>query len=280
MTHAAASALFGIGVRTAHYSELLEPGMPLPFAEAVTENFLGRGGRPQAVLERVRRDAAVALHGVSLSIGSTDPLSEDYLRALLELHARVQPVWVSDHLCFGSLGGHYAHDLWPLPYTEEAVRHVVERVAQVQERLGERILLENVSSYVAYRASAMPEWEFVTEVCERADCLLLLDLNNVVVSAHNHGFDPVRYVDALPLSRIRQLHLAGHADHGTHRIDDHGGPVCDETWALYRHLVRRAGPLPVIVEWDSNLPPLEVVVAEAVAARAVALEVLHGLGAA
>jgi uncharacterized protein (UPF0276 family) len=280
VTHEAASALFGIGVRTAHYSELLEHGMPLPFAEVVTENFLGRGGRPQAVLERVRRDAAVALHGVSLSIGSTDPLSDDYLRALVELHARIQPAWVSDHLCFGSLGGHYAHDLWPLPYTQEAVRHVVERVARVQERLGERILLENVSSYVGYQASAMPEWGFVTEVCERADCLLLLDLNNVVVSAHNHVFDAVRYLDALPLTRVRQLHLAGHTDHGTYRLDDHGGPVGEETWSLYRYLVRRAGPLPVIVEWDSNLPSLEVVIAEAVSARTAALEVLHGLDAA
>jgi uncharacterized protein (UPF0276 family) len=280
MTTQSACALFGIGVRTAHYAQLIEDGMPLPFAEAISENFLDRGGRPRAVLERVRRDAEVALHGVSLSIGSTDPLNDDYLRALQQLRDRVQPLWVSDHLCFGSVGGHYAHDLWPLPYCEEALGHVVERVQRVQDRLGQRILLENVSSYVAYRASTMSEQAFLTEVSRRADCLLLLDLNNVVVSAHNHGFDPVRYVDELPLSRVRQLHLGGHADHGTHRIDDHGGPVGLEAWALYRHLVRRAGPLPVIVEWDSSLPALDVVVAEAITARAVALEVMHELDAA
>jgi uncharacterized protein (UPF0276 family) len=259
----------GYGVRAAHYAELLERGARAEYLEAISENFLGRGGRPAAVLERLRRDAEIVLHGVSLSIGSVDPLARNYVRELGGLARAIEAAWVSDHLCFGSFGGHYAHDLWPLPYTEEALAHVAARVAEVQELLGRQILLENVSSYVAYRASVMTEWEFLTAVAERADCLILLDVNNVYVSARNHDFPPERYIDALPGARIAQLHLAGHSDQGTHVVDDHGSRVCGAVWDLYRHTLRRFGPVPVIVEWDENLPPLELLEAEVATARAI-----------
>jgi uncharacterized protein len=264
----------GIGVRAEHYHALLEHGMPLSFTEVITENFLGRGGRALAVLERVRRDASVALHGVSLSIGGVDALNEAYVLGLRELRRRIDAESVSDHLCFGSFGGHYAHDLWPLPCTEEAAAHVAVRVQRVQDLLGERILLENVSSYVAFTSSQLTEWEFISEVCRRADCDLLLDVNNVVVSAYNHGFSPHEFIAGVPLQRVRQIHLAGHTDHGAYRLDDHGGPVAEETWALYRHVIARVGAVPVIVEWDNDVPPIERVVAEARRAQELAHEVL------
>jgi uncharacterized protein len=242
--------------------------------EALTENFLDRGGRAHAVLCRVRRDADVVLHGVSLSIGSLDPLDDEYLKGVRELARSIEAAWVSDHLCFGSFGGHRAHDLWPLPYTEEALRHVVDRVKQAQDLIGERLLLENVSSYLEYRASTLSEWEFVREVVERADALLLLDVNNVQVNAKNHGFSPIAYLDSLPRERVRQLHLAGHTDHGTHAIDDHGSSVPDVVWELYRHAVRRFGTVATIVEWDENVPTLETLRAESEMARTIEREVL------
>ena len=267
---------FGIGLRAGHYAELLERGVPVRFAEAISENHLGRGGRPRAVLERVRRDTDIALHGVSLSIGATDPLNESYLCELRALRHEIDAAWISDHLCFGTSGGHYAHDLWPLPYTEEALQHVVERVLTVQDRLAEPILLENVSSYVSYASSTLTEWEMLSEVCRRCDAGLLLDVNNVVVNAYNHGFSAYTYIDGLPLSRVRQLHLAGHADKGAFRLDDHGSAVCDETWALYRYVLQRTGEVPVIIEWDSQLPALEVVLEQARRAERIAREVLDG----
>jgi uncharacterized protein len=243
--------------------------------EAISENFMIRGGRPLAVLERARATAPVVLHGVSLSIGSTDPLNEAYLAALADLACRVEPAWVSDHLCWGSHGGHYAHDLLPLPYTEEALTHVVGRIIAVQERLGRRILVENVSTYLTYTHSTMPEWEFLAEVAERADCGILLDVNNVWVSAVNHGFSPEAYVDALPPSRIGQIHLAGHTDRGTHLLDTHDAPVIEPVWALYRRAVARFGPVSTLVEWDDRVPELEEVLAEAERARTIEAEVLR-----
>jgi len=242
--------------------------------EALTENFVDRGGRADAVLCRVRRDADVVLHGVSLCVGSLDPLDDEYLKGVRELARSIEAAWVSDHLCFGSFGGHRAHDLWPLPYTEEALRHVVDRVKQAQDLLGARLLLENVSSYIEYRASALPEWEFVREVVERADALLLVDVNNVYVNAKNHGFSSIDYLESLPRERVRQLHLAGHTDHGTHAIDDHGSSVPDVVWELYRHAMRRFGAVATIVEWDENVPSLETLRAESEKARAIEREVL------
>ncbi|HEY4107266.1 MAG TPA: DUF692 domain-containing protein, partial [Polyangiaceae bacterium] len=231
----------GFGLRPKHYREILERGIRADFAEATSENFLGRGGRAHAVLERVRNDRPIALHGVSLSIGGTDPLNQAYLAELRALSEHVDALSVSDHLCFGTFRGHYAHDLWPLPYTEEALQHVVSRVHEVQAKLGRRILLENVSSYVEYRASALSEWEFLNEVAARAECGILLDLNNVFVSAHNLGFSAHEYLNGIAPARVEQMHLAGHSDGGGFLLDDHGSPVTLEVWQLYERALARFG---------------------------------------
>lgn len=259
----------GIGLRTAHFAELLSAPPPADFLEAISENFMSPGGRPLAVLEKVRRDVPVVLHGVSLSIGSTDPLPERYLAALAALAERVEPAWISDHLSWGSHGGRHAHDLWPLPHTEEAVRHVADRVGRVQDRLGRQILLENVSSYVCFHASEMPEWQFLAEVARRADCGILLDVNNVFVSARNHGFDPLDYLDGVPADRVGQLHLAGHSDRGRYLLDTHDHEVPAAVWALHRETLARVGPVSTLVEWDDAIPPLARLAEESERARAV-----------
>ena len=258
----------GFGLRVPHYDAILKRGLRADFAEAISENFLGRGGRAFSVLSRVRSDMPIALHGVSLSIGGMDPLPDTYLAELSELSQRIAAFSVSDHLCFGTFGGHYAHDLWPLPYTEEALFHVVERVQKVQDRLGRRLLLENVSSYVQYRASTLSEWEFLSEVVTRADAGILLDLNNVFVSAENHGFSALEYLSALPRGRVQQFHLAGHSDAGGYLFDDHGSAVSASVWRLYEQSLELFGTLPTIIEWDERLPELPVLEAEADHARA------------
>ena len=260
-------ARVGFGLRVPHYDEISKHGLRADFAEAVSENFLGRGGRAFSVLSRVRSDMPVALHGVSLSIGGMDPLSDPYLSQLSELAQRIAAFSVSDHLCFGTFGGHYAHDLWPLPYTEEALFHVVERVQKVQDRLGRRLLLENVASYVEYRDSTLSEWEFLSEVVTRADAGILLDLNNVFVSAENHGFSALEYLSALPRGRVEQFHLAGHSDAGGYLFDDHGSAVSAPVWRLYEQSLELFGALPTIIEWDERLPELAVLEAEAAHAR-------------
>jgi uncharacterized protein (UPF0276 family) len=229
------------------------------------------------VLEKVRRDVPVVLHGVSLSIGATDPLSETYLDRLADLARRVEPAWISDHLSWGSHASRYVHDLWPLPYTEEAVRHVVSRVVRVQERLGRQILLENVSSYVAFRESDMAEWTFLDEVARRADCGILLDVNNVYVSARNHGFDPYAYLAGVPADRVGQIHLAGHSDRGRYLLDTHDHEVPAPVWDLYREAVRRLGPVSTLIEWDDHIPPLERLVEESRRAEAIEAETLAPL---
>jgi uncharacterized protein (UPF0276 family) len=264
----------GIGLRTKHYPDVLSGAAHADWFEVISENFMVRGGRPLAVLERARAVAPIVLHGVSLSLGAVDPPAAAYLDALAALAERVEPAWVSDHLCWGSFGGHYAHDLLPLPYTEEAMAVVVDHVRRVQDRLRRRILVENVSSYVAFRHSTMPEWEFLSGVAERADCGILLDVNNVWVSARNHGFSPEAYVDALPPARIGQFHLAGHQDHGTHLLDTHDHPVPEAVWRLYRHAVARFGPVSSLVEWDDDVPELQRLLAEAELARTAEAEVL------
>jgi len=265
----------GIGLRTKHFPELLEQGRRADWFEVITENFLHVGGRPRAVLEAVRADRPVVLHGVSLSIGSVDPQNEEYLRDVRELADAVEPAWVSDHLCWGTFGRHNAHDLLPMPFTEEALSHVVSRVVEVQERLGRRILLENVSSYLSYAASTISEWDFLAEVARRADCLILLDVNNVYVSATNHGFDALAFLHGIPQDRVAQMHLAGHQDLGTHLLDTHDAPVPDPVWALYRDAVRRFGRVSTLVEWDDRIPPLDEVLAEAEKARSLASGVLE-----
>jgi uncharacterized protein (UPF0276 family) len=267
----------GIGLRTTHFAPLLEQGGTADWFEVLTENFLGVGGRPRAVLDRVRAERPIVLHGVSLSIGSVDPLNEDYLRDVRALADEVQPAWVSDHLCWGSFGRHYAHDLFPMPFTEEALGHVVSRVEHVQERLGRRMLLENVSSYLEFKASRLSEWEFLAEVARRADCLLLLDVNNVHVSAHNHGFAAADFLAGLPRERVAQIHLAGHSDLGTHLLDTHDAPVPEPVWGLYQDAVRRFGRVSTLVEWDDHIPPLDEVLAEAERARAAERAVLEAV---
>lgn len=267
----------GVGLRTKHFAQLLAAPPPVDWIEAISENFMAPGGRPLTVLEKVRREVPVVLHGVSLSIGSTDPLSETYLDRLADLARRVEPAWISDHLSWGSHRGRYVHDLWPLPYTEEAVRHVVSRVAPVQEQLGRQILLENVSSYVAFRESEMPEWEFLAEVARRADCGILLDVNNVYVSARNHGFDPYAYLAGVPADRVGQIHLAGHSDKGRYLLDTHDHEVPAPVWDLYREAVRRLGPVSTLIEWDDHIPPLERLVEESRRAEAVEAETLAPL---
>lgn len=262
------AARVGVGLRAAHYDAILIDGLRADFAEAISENFMGRGGRPFSVLERVRWNMPVSLHGVSLSIGGTDPLNEPYLAQLSQLATRIEAFSVSDHLCFGTFAGHFAHDLWPLPYTEEALWHVSERVQRVQDRLGRRLLLENVSSYVEYHASSLSEWDFLSEVARRADAGILLDLNNLFVNAMNHGFDAARYLRALPKQRVQQIHLAGHSDAGGYLFDDHGSVVSEPVLGLYRESLDLFGPLPTIVEWDERLPALGVLEAEAARVRA------------
>jgi uncharacterized protein (UPF0276 family) len=217
----------------------------------------------------------VVLHGVSLSIGSVDPLDEEYLRDVRGLADAVEPAWVSDHLCWGTFGRHNVHDLLPVPFTEEALSHVASRVLEVQERLGRRILLENVSSYLTYAASTLSEWDFLAELSRRADCLILLDVNNVYVSATNHGFDALEFLRGIPADRVAQIHLAGHQNLGTHLRDTHDAPVPDPVWALYREAVRRFGRVSTLVEWDDLIPPLDEVLAEAEKARMLASAVLE-----
>jgi uncharacterized protein (UPF0276 family) len=265
---------FGLGLRTEHYADFLNAdflnGRPaVDWLEVISENYMVPGGKPLAHLDRIRADYPVVMHGVSLSIGSTDPLDRAYLRELKALTRRIEPAWVSDHLCWTGVDHHNLHDLLPLPYTEEALRHVAERVLQVQEALGRRLLLENVSSYVSFEGDEMSEWEFVAELAQRADCELLLDVNNVYVSSVNHGFDAKAYINALPRERVRQIHLAGHEDHGDHLIDTHDHPVCYAVWDLYAHTTRRFGALPTLIERDDHIPPLAELLAELDHARVV-----------
>jgi uncharacterized protein len=252
----------GIGLRTQHFPGFLAGPPPVAWVEALSENFMAEGGRPLAVLEKVRREVPVVLHGVALSVGSVGPLSERYLSDLVRLVRRVEPAWVSDHLCWGTHRGSYLHDLLPLPYTEEALDHVAARVREVQDRLGRQLLLENPSAYLAYRDSTMSEWEFLAELCRRADCGVLLDVNNVFVSSRNLGFDPEAYLAGIPPARVGYFHLAGHTDRGRFLLDSHAAPVAPEVWALYRGAVKRFGRVPALVEWDDAIPPLEELVAQ------------------
>jgi uncharacterized protein (UPF0276 family) len=257
----------GIGLRTTHFGEILA-GAPAPdWFEVLSENFMDTGGRPLHVLDRVVERHPVALHGVSLSIGSTDPLDRAYLRKLKALAERTRARWVSDHLCWTGVLGHNTHDLLPLPYDEATLRHVSRRVRHVQDALERPLVLENPSTYLAFTGSTMTEWEFLSRLCDNTGCGLLLDVNNVYVSAFNHGFDPRQYVDAVPADRVVQVHLAGHTNHGTLILDTHSGPAIDAVWDLYARLCARAGPVSTLFEWDAEIPPLAVVREEAEKAR-------------
>ncbi len=261
---------FGLGLRVDHYEAILADNPPVDWFEALTENYLVPGGKPLDYLMRIRERYPMVLHGVSLSIGSTQALDRGYLAQLKALAARIEPHWISDHLCWTGIAGRNMHDLLPLPYTEEALSNVVERVRTVQDILGRRILLENVSSYVTYRDSQLTEWEFLREIAHRADCLLLLDVNNIHVSSVNHEFDPLDYLNAIPVDRVQQVHLAGHEDHGDYLIDTHDHPVPDPVWELYAAAVRRFGSVTTMIERDANIPPLEELCAELDVARQLA----------
>ena len=265
----------GVGLRRDHFDRVLSSLIRVSWFEVISENFMVDGGRPLDVLTRVRRDYPVVLHGVSLNVGSTDPLNLGYLDRLRTLAERVEPAWVSDHLCWTGVGGRNAHDLLPLPYTQEALDHVVERVSRVQDRLSRRIAVENVSSYLTYADSAMSEWDFLAAVAERADCGILLDINNIFVSAFNHRFDAGRYIDAIPVDRVWQFHLAGHSDQGDYLLDTHDHPVRDEVWDLYRHAVDRFGDVATLVEWDGNIPDWDRLEAESLRAGAIQDEALR-----
>lgn len=248
---------FGVGLRTVHYPHILEHWPTIDWFEVISENFMIPGGRPRQILRRVRERYPVVMHGVSLSIGSTDPLDRAYLTRLKELAAEVEPAWISDHLCWSSTGRHSVHDLLPIPQTEEALHHVASRVQQVQDFLGRRILLENVSTYLEYTDAQMTEWEFLSTLAQEADCMLLVDVNNIFVSSVNHGFDANTYIDAIPPERVGQFHLAGHSDMGTHLLDTHDHAVPDAVWNLYERAVRRFGAVSTLVEWDDHIPPFE-----------------------
>jgi len=264
----------GLGLRPPHYREVIERRPAVDWFEVISENFMVAGGNPRRVLRAVRERYPVVLHGVSLSIGSVDEVDEAYLDSLAALAAEIEPAWVSDHLCWSSLGGHTGHDLWPLPFTEEALIHVADRVRRVQDRLGRRILIENVSSYVQFTESAMTEWQFLAALTERADCGLLLDVNNVYVSARNHGFFADTFLEGIPVGRVGQVHLAGHSDQGTHLLDTHDHPVCDPVWDLYRRAIARFGGVATLIERDDHIPPLGELVAESRRAAAVEGEVI------
>ncbi len=263
----------GIGLRAEHYDAVLESRPPVGWLEVHSENYFGAGGKPLDYLERIRAHYPLSLHGVGLSIGSTDPLDYRHLAKLKRLIRRFEPALVSEHLSWGSVGGRHLNDLLPLPYTEEALYHLVARVARTQDYLGRQILIENISSYLQVVDSTIPEWEFLAELAERAGCGVLLDVNNIYVSARNHGFDPSLYLQAIPRHLVREIHLAGFtvnrfAD-GELLIDTHNRPVWPAVWALYRQAVRRFGPLPTLIEWDTDLPELAVLVDEARKAEAI-----------
>lgn len=257
----------GIGLRAPHHREFLERQPTIPWVEVHSENFFAEGGRKLEVIDAVRRDYGVSLHGVGLSLGSTDPLDEEHLRSLERLVARVEPALVSEHVSWGSVGGIFLNDLLPLPLTVEALDHTARRVMQVQERLGRQILVENVSSYLQPGEPEMHEWEFMTQLARRAGCLMLLDVNNVYVSARNHGFDALEYLQGIPPELVAEMHLAGHSvvHDGTAEllVDTHDAPVVPAVWSLYDTAVRRFGEVPTLLEWDARLPPLAELVAEA-----------------
>ena len=272
----------GIGLRAEHYDAVLEMRPPVGWLEVHSENYFGAGGKPLDYLERIRAHYPLSLHGVGLSVGSTDPLDRRHLAKLKNLIERLEPALVSEHLSWGSVGGRYFNDLLPLPYTDEALYHMIARVAQVQDVLGRPILIENPSSYLQYVESAIPEWEFLAVLAERTGCGVLLDVNNIYVSARNHGFDASAYLRAIPRHLVREIHLAGFTvnrfDGGEILIDTHNRPVWPAVWALYRQAVRRFGQIPTLIEWDTELPELAVLVDEARRADAI-LEERHARAA-
>ena len=258
---------FGIGLRSVHYEHILKNNPPIDWFEILSENYLDTGGRPLNVLDQVAERYPVVLHGVSLSVGSTDPIDFEYLKKLKALGKRINARWISDHLCWTGVVGHNTHDLLPMPYTDQALQHTIERVKTIQEFMERPIALENASTYLEFSASSWAESEFIATLAETADCGILLDVNNVYVSSYNHGFDPKKYIDRIPKDRVVQMHLAGHTNKGTHILDTHSDYVIDTVWELYRYAYRHLGGVSTLLEWDANIPSFEIVHNEALKAR-------------
>lgn len=265
---------FGLGLRTQHYADFLARKQPLDWLEIITDNYLIDGGKPLAVLDAIRRDYPVAMHGVAMSIGASQGVDVPYLQRVKALADRIEPLWVSDHLCWTGPGPEQLHDLYPLPYTDESARHVIAQIRHAQDVLGRRLVLENVSSYVRYRQDSASEWQFLAHIAEEADCLLLVDVNNIYVSSVNHGFDPLMYLQALPAHRVQQIHLAGHSDNGDHIIDTHDHPVAQPVWDLYAQACQRFGAVAAMIERDDHIPPLADLLDELATARRIAAETL------
>ncbi len=267
---------YGLGLRPQHYPEILGADRPadktVDWFEIISENYMEAGGAPRANLLAIREDFPMVMHGVSLSIGSVDPLDNDYLKKLKALACTVEPALISDHLCWTGVHGQNAHDLLPLPMTEETVEHVAGRVRQIQDFLGRQILLENTSTYVTFEEDEMPEWEFLSEIVTRADCGILLDVNNIFVSAFNHGFDAEDYLKAIPAGRVQQIHLAGHEHNGDHIVDTHDAPVPDGVLKLYEQAVGKLGEVPTMIERDANIPPFAELLRELQAVRRIGVQ--------
>jgi len=262
----------GIGLRAPHCREIIASRPDIGWVEVHSENYFGDGGHPHQFLERIRADYPLSLHGVGLGLGSTAPLDRDHLRKLERLIGRYEPGLVSEHLCWSAVGGRHLNDLLPLPYTDEALAHVCGRIDEAQQVLGRQLLIENVSSYLQFRHSTIPEWEFLAEVSRRSGSAILLDVNNIYVNAVNHGFDPLTYLEAVPTAAVREIHLAGFDASGACLIDTHGTPVAAEVWTLYREAVARIGPCPTLIEWDTDIPALDVLLAEASKAAGILAE--------
>ena len=258
---------YGLGLRKEHYRDFLETEVPVDFVEVISENFMVDGGQPRHILRQVRERHPVALHGVSMSIGSADGLNPDYLKRLKELADEIDPLFVSDHLSWSRIDRFNAHDLLPVPYTEEALEIVCANISMAQDVLGRQMLFENPSSYLAFDGAVMTEWEFIAAMSERTGCGLLLDVNNLFVSASNHGFDALAFLDGLPSDRVRQIHLAGHSQGVELLIDTHDGPVCQGVWALYALAASRFGPVATLIERDDQIPPLADLLKELEVAR-------------
>ena len=268
---------FGLGLRAQHYDEILSGNPSIDWFEVISENYMIPGGQPLRMLDRIRARYPLVMHGVSLSIASTAPPDFEYLGNLRDLARRLEPKWISDHLCWTGVHGKNLHDLLPFPYTREALDHVVSRVQLVQDFLGRAIVLENVSTYVQFNNSEMTEWEFLSELSRRSGCWLLFDVNNVYVSAFNHGYDPLTFLEGIPPDRVVQFHMAGHSHMGTHIVDTHDHPVCDDVWELYAAALKRFGWVSTIIERDDNIPPLQEIMVEVERTREIAHKILPPL---
>ncbi|PHS69312.1 MAG: hypothetical protein COB23_06760 [Methylophaga sp.] len=271
---------FGLGLRTDHYQHVIDNKPQVDWFEIISENYMIPGGKPLANLDKIREDYPMVMHGVSMSIGSTDPLNTAYLQKLKQLIDRIEPHWISDHLCWTTVNHINSHDLLPLPYNEATIDHIADRIKQVQDIIGQQMLIENLSSYVTYNNSEMAEWEFVNEIAKRADCYILLDINNIFVSANNHHFEPQHYVNGIDSDRVMQFHLAGHSYNGEMIIDTHDHDVCDPVWDLYEYALGRFGAVSTMIERDDNIPPFselhqELAIAEKIANRVLTTEQLE-----